>query len=160
MVVDLISIMDKYGKSIVDSIRNNLASTGTNATGKTSKSLRFQSKFEGSKVTLSIYGKPYLAVVETGRKATPQYTKPSTAFVASIKEWLEAKGKDGSSAYGIAKSIHMHGTKLHQKGGRRDIISNVINQSLIEDISKDVLNKFAQAFISDIKTIYGSGNNG
>lgn len=158
MVVDLISILNGYGNNIVESIRNNLASTGTNATGKTSKSLRFEVKQEGNKVTLKIIGKPYLAVVETGRKATPQYTKPSTEFVASIKEWMDAKGKEGS-AYAIAKNIHQHGTRLFQKGGRKDIISNVINQSLVTNISKDILNKFASQFITEIKTIYGGNSN-
>lgn len=158
MVAELISILNTYGNSTVQSIRNNLASTGTNATGKTSQSLRFEVKNEGNKITLKVFGKPYLAVVETGRKATPQYEKPSVEFVASIREWMNAKGKEGS-AYAIAKNIHQHGTKLFQKGGRQDIISNVINESLVDKISKDVLNKFAQSLVTNIKQIYGSNSN-
>jgi len=158
MVADIISILNTYGNSTVQSIRNNLASTGTNATGKTSQSLRFEVKNEGSKITIKILGKPYLAVVETGRRDTPQYTKPSIEFVASIQEWMNAKGKEGS-AYAIAKSIHQHGTKLFQKGGRQDIISNVINQGLINNISKDILNKFASQLVLNIKQVYGNNNN-
>ena len=157
MVADIISILNAYGNSTVQAIRNNLASTGTNATGKTSQSLRFEVKNEGSKITLKIIGKPYLAVVETGRKDTPQYEKPSVEFVASIQEWMNAKGKEGS-AYAIAKSIHQHGTKLFQKGGRQDIISNVINQGLVNNISKDILNKFANDLLLNIRQEYGTSN--
>ena len=56
MVADIISILNAYGNSTVQSIRNNLASTGTNATGKTSQSLRFEVKNEGSKITFASLG--------------------------------------------------------------------------------------------------------
>lgn len=159
MVANLVTILNNYGNSTVESIRRNLASTGTNATGKTSRSLRYEVTDTGDKITLKVFGKPYLAVVETGRKATPQYTKPSDDFVNSIREWLIAKGKSESSAYGIAKSIHQKGTKLWQTGGRQDIISNVINDSLTEKITKDVLGSFAKLLTTNIKQVYATRGN-
>jgi hypothetical protein len=102
-------------------------------------------------------GKPFFAVVETGRKPTPSY-KPSKAFVASIKEWMDAKGKTGS-AYAIAQSIHKKGTKLFREGGRSDIYSNVINQNLTDKISLDLLNKFAQQFMISVVKLFSDGNN-
>jgi len=158
MFVDLVSILNQYGNTSVEQIKRNLASTGTNATGRTAQSLRYTVTNEGDKLVLQIIGKPYIAVVETGRKPTPEYTKPSYDFVNSIKEWLTAKGGDPSSAYAIAKNIHQHGTKLFQKGGRQDIISNVINQGLVNNISKDILNKFASQLVLNIKQVYGTSN--
>lgn len=152
---NLIHILNNYGHSTIESIRRNMASTGTNATGATSRSLKYTVTESGSKITLSITGRPFFAVVETGRKATPQYTKPSYQFVADIKAWAKAKGLPEGSAYGIAKSIHQKGTKLHAKGGRKDIVSNVINETLTESITKDVLKSFANLLVTNIKEIYG-----
>lgn len=159
MVADLIAILNNYGNTSVERIKQNLASTGTNATGRTSQSLRYTVTDTGDKITLQIIGKPYLAVVETGRKPTPQYTKPSYDFVNSIKQWIAAKGGDQSSAYAIAKHIHQKGTKLYQEGGRNDIISNVINQDLTAKISQDVLKSFGNLLVTNIKSIYGSNRD-
>lgn len=159
MNAELISILNQYGNSTVEQIRQNLASTGTNATGKTSQSLRYEVTNNGSKATLKVIGKPYFAVVETGRKPTPEYTKPSVEFVNSIKEWLRAKGGEEKSAYGIAKSIHKKGTKLFRDGGRKDIISNVINQDLVDHISLDLLNKFAEEFLANTVKLFRDGTD-
>ena len=108
------------------------------------------------KQTLTVIGaRQYFMTVETGRKATPQFTKPSTEFVAAIKQWMEAKGLEGQ-AYGIAKSIHQKGTKLHRQGGRMDIVSNVINQNLTDNISRDLLSQFASTYLASTVKLYGS----
>lgn len=158
MTANLITILNHYGNSTIQKIRDNLQSTGTNATGKTAQSLRYEIKDNGDLIIMTIYGRPFFATVETGRKATPDYTKPSVEFVASIKQWMIAKGKEGS-AYAIAKSIHQKGTKLFRTGGRNDIISSVINQSLVDDISKSVLESYAGLLQVNIKNIYGSNGN-
>lgn len=157
MVVDVLSILQSYGNSTVEQIRSNLSTSGTNATGKTSRSLRYEVIVEGNSTTLKIVGKPFFKVVETGRKATPQYDKPSEDFVASIREWAQAKGIPGA-AYAIAKSIHQKGTKLHQSGGRDDIFSNVVNDDLVSRISKDILDKFAAEYLRNAVNIFNGGN--
>lgn len=159
MVVDLITILNQYGNSTVEQIRRNLASTGTNASGKTSQSLRYEVTQVGERINLKIIGKPYFAVVETGRKPTPQYTKPSEDFVSSIRSWLQSRGKDQSAAYAIAKDIHAKGTQLFRDGGRNDIFSNVINQDLTDRISSDALKTFANLLQTNIRSIYGSNSN-
>lgn len=134
-------------------IKQNLAATGTDATGTTSKSLRYEVKQEGSKIILKVIGKPYFMVVETGRKPTPQYTKPSIQFVANIKKWLAVRNASEFSAYGIALSIHKRGTKLWQQGGRKDIVSNVVNEGLSQQIAKELLTKFSQEYIKHAKLV-------
>ncbi len=153
MDVAIIDILRNYGNSTVESIRQNLSSTGTNATGKTSSTLRYELTHEGTKATLKIIGRPYFTTVETGRKATPDY-KPSKEFVKAIKEWAEAKGVDTKFAYSIALSIHKKGTKLHQRGGRDDVYSNVINESLTDKISADLLKQFSDKFFKTVVTIF------
>lgn len=155
MLAETLQILSQYGNSTVAQIQQNLASTGTNATGKTSRSIHFEVKTDGDKQVLRVLGKPFLFVVETGRKATPNYTKPSKQFVASIKEWADTKGL-GKFAYAIAKSIHQKGTKLHRDGGREDIISNVVNQSLTDQISKDILKQFSDTYLKQIGIVFNT----
>lgn len=153
MVVDLVTILHGHGMFVVDSIRRNMSAAGVDATGRTSKSLKYEVKQEGSKTILKVTGKPFIMVIETGRKATPSY-KPSSDFVKSIKEWAASKGIDTRFAYSIAKSIHKEGTK-----GTPGLISDVINQSLIDKIAKDSLEKFAAGFMKNIVAQYGRNSN-
>lgn len=157
MLVDTLQILSQYGNSVVAQIQQNLTSTGTNATSKTSRSLHFEVKDEGTTQTLKVLGRPYFMVVETGRKPTPQYTKPSKEFVKSIKEWADTKGL-GKFAYGIALSIHRKGTKLYREGGRTDIVSNVVNENLVAQITKDVLVKFADHYLKNAVNIVSNVN--
>jgi len=148
-------ILSSYADTAVKQIQLNIQSTGTNATGKTSRSIHYTISDNGEKITLQILGRPYITSIETGRKATPDYTKPSVQFVASIKEWVKAKGLPEGSAYAIAKSIHAKGTKLFREGGRKDIISSVLNQSFIDQIAKDILDTYAKILVVNVKEIYG-----
>jgi hypothetical protein len=156
MDVNVIKILSDYGASTVSKIQANLSKTKTTATGKTAKSLRYEIKENGDKVILSIFGKAYIGVVETGRKATPD-KKPSKEFVENIKEWVKAKNVKGSP-YAIAMSINLHGSKLKQKGGRQDIISNVINKSLTDEIAKSILSVYSNILVTNIRQIYGNSN--
>lgn len=158
MNVELINILHQYGTSTVAKIRENLSNTGTTATGKTASSLRYEVTQEGTKATLKVIGKPFFAVVETGRKATPE-KKPSKDFVANIREWLQARGQDTRPAYAIALTINKKGSRLFRDGGRQDIYSNVINQNLIDKISLDLLNKFAQQFMTNVVNLFKNGSD-
>lgn len=142
---------------MVNSIRQNLQATGTNATGSTARSLRFEVKTEGAVQTLRVLGRPYFMTVETGRKPTPDY-KPSYEFVASIRQWMAAKGKEGNP-YAVALNIHKKGTELYRKGGRQDIVSNVIGQDFIARITKDILAQFAQGYLNKTVSIFNNGRS-
>lgn len=157
-MVDLIQILSKEGDSIVKEIQQNLASTGTNATSKTSRSLRYEVRKDNNKYIFQIIGRPFFLTVETGRKATPD-KKPSKGMVDNIKEWLRAKGKPQGLAWAVAMSIQKHGTKLHQQGGRKDIVSNVINESRINKIEELTLQAFAADFMTHIKQLFADGPN-
>lgn len=123
-------ILDDAGQRYVKEIRDNLASTGTDATGETSRSVGYEVYQEGSKVILEVYGgRPYFATVETGSR--PSKKNPSPKMVESIKTWAGVRGIL-ASAYAIAKNILKYGSKLWQRGGRRNIYSNVAERSFYE----------------------------
>lgn len=149
MNVDLTKILSQAGADIVSKIRQNLAATGTNATGSTSKSLRFQVTTNGTIANLRIIGRPYFMAVETGIKPYPQYDKPSREFVKAIREWLAAKSGEQGAAYAIARSIHKKGTKLWQRGGRTDVVTNDV-PGFNDLIRKAVLNEFVKAYIANL----------
>lgn len=152
MAVDLTAILSFHGKSVVDQIRQNLSSTGTNATSRTSRSVQYTVTTTGAKTIFRVVGRPFFMSVETGRGPTRGGNTGGPTLVESIREWMAARGLKGSP-YGIAKVIHEEGTKLYRAGGRKDIVSNVVNESLINRISADVLREFANVYIKVISPV-------
>lgn len=127
---DLEQILDDAGRRYVDEIRNNLASSGTDATGETSRSVGYQVYMNGGKLTLEVYGgRPYFPTVETGSK--PSKKKPGRKMIEKIEKWAGVRGIL-ASPWAIATNILKFGSKLWQRGGRRDIYSNVAERSFLE----------------------------
>lgn len=147
---NFIRLLNQYGRQITDDIRPKVPV----ATGKTRQSLKYQVKEQGTKIALTITGRPFFMTVETGRKPTPE-KNPSPQMVKNIREWMQATGKEGSP-YGLAKAIQLKGTKLWRQGGKKDVVSNVINESLINRINKDVLELFAKDFLNHTKELWQS----
>lgn len=142
MIAEIITIFNNYGESTVNELQRAIPKV----TGKTARSIRFIVTDKGDTATFQIVGSKYIMVTQTGRKPTPQYTKPSRGFVQNIREWLAAQGKDQGPAYAIAKSIHQKGTALWRAGGNT-IISDIVNESLTEKISRDILQAFAKYYL-------------
>lgn len=126
-------ILDKFGKETVQIIQTNLAVTGTNASGQTSASV----KSESSKNRVTVSGKAFIYVVETGRR--PGRMPP----VSAIVKWLETgkvsfSGKIESAAWAISKTIAAKGSSLFRKGGREDIITPAISDERVDELTKDI----------------------
>jgi|SRR5688572_18829749 len=147
MIVDMVTLLNDQGNSIVNQIRANLSPVSK--TGKTSQSIKYTVTTQDDKVTLRVSGKPFVYVVETGRKPTPD-KKPSRDMINNIKEWVKAIGKPESMAWAVAVKINKEGTELYKLGGRKDIISSVVNEQLINQLSKECLTLFAQSYIKSV----------
>lgn len=128
-MTELNAILNELTESLVEKIQNNLSSSGTNATGRTSAGLEFKINEEGSVTTIEVLANPFTGVVETGRKETPD-KKPSAGMIENLKEWTAARGIDEKAVWGIATNINKEGTKLYQKGGRTDIYTEPFNEYL------------------------------
>jgi len=127
--------LDRYGDGRVKLIRGNLASTGSNASGETSKSVKRENKKE---LSVQVVGKKFVYVVETGRK--PGKMPP----VSKILAWLKT-GKSGlpatfGQAFGISKKIGQEGSALFRKGGRNDIITPALNDNSINLLTAEIAN--------------------
>lgn len=137
-------------------IQSNLQSTGTNASGETSKSLEVVQESNGD--ITKLVGRGYFGVVETGRK--PGKRPPQS----KILEWVNIKFpsivneyQKRGLAYIIAKRIGETGSKLYRDGCRNDIYSNVITdeniKKLMERIAVNVFYDLSTTIDGTIKTI-------
>jgi hypothetical protein len=146
MIVNTLPILTREGTSLVQELKASVQPHS--ATGRTVNSIRYEVKIEGDREILLVYGRPFIMALETGRKPTPQYTKPSFSFVNNIREWLKAKGGNASLAYAIAKSIHQKGTKPNP-----GIITPIVN-SFAEKIMKEVTRQFADQYLQNMVRVF------
>lgn len=146
---ELIEIVNQQGIELVNNIRANLGSTGTNATLKTSQSLRFETSTEGTKTKLKLFGRPFFNTVETGRKATPG-KKPSREFIENLRPWAEARGIPQEAVWAIATKINKLGTNLFRAGGREDIIQPAVDD-FINNVSQELLDLKADELVFKIR---------
>jgi hypothetical protein len=159
---ELHKLLDK----MVAEMRDNLASTKTNASGRTSASLRVVMTENGGQ----IWGRRYFRGVEQGRAGG----NVPRNFTSIIRQWILDKGLTPSAipykrkpsakwqpkytpeerglrqmASAIAHTIEKSGTSLYRKGGRQDIFTNVIEEN------KPSLAKLATKLFTD--NLYGNG---
>lgn len=147
-------VLDK----MVAQIRSNLESTGTNASGRTSASLRVVMTNTGGE----IWGRRYFRGVEQGRAGG----RVPRGFTSIIRQWILDKGLTPSAipykrkpsakwqpkytpeerglrqmASAIARTIEKSGTSLYRRGGRKDIFTNVIeeNKPAILQVAKEII---------------------
>lgn len=151
---ELKTLLDK----MVSEMRENLAKTKTNASGRTSASLRVVMTDTGGQ----IWGRRYFRGVEQGRaggnvprnftsiirqwildkgitpQAIPYKRKPSAKW--SPKYTPEERGLR-RMASAIAHTIEKSGTSLYRRGGRKDIFTNVIegNKNDILKVAKEII---------------------
>lgn len=149
MTVELLKLLNDQSRSFIAQIQGRLSSTGTSATGKTAKSLRYVIEEGTSKIVLEVLGRPYFATVETGRKATPD-KKPSRAMINNIKEWVSARGKPESAVWAIATKIQKEGTELFKKGGRTDIYTDQ-KETFADQLYQSITNEMADEIFKNAK---------
>ena len=125
-------------------IIQHIIANGQNASGRTVKSLEVE---QPSEEEVILWGHKPFGVMETGRKSG----KIPYRFRDIILQWMQDKGVHGqplpyktnrphkytpeqrgdmSMAGAIARSIATKGSKLHRDGGRADVYSNVIPDTM------------------------------
>lgn len=148
---EIFNVIQNSGIDLINNIRANLGATGTNATGKTSQSLRIELKQEGTKFKLQLFGRPFFMTVETGRQPTPD-KKPSREMISNLTEWVNARGLDESAVWAIATKIQQRGTRLWFEGGRDDIVQPAVD-TFVNDVSQAALEAEADNFILKVRSL-------
>lgn len=144
-------------------IIQHIIANGQNASGRTVKSLEVE---QPSEEEVILWGHKPFGVMETGRKSG----KIPYGFRDIILQWMQNKGVHGqplpyktnrphkytpeqrgdmSMAGAIARSIATKGSKLHRDGGRADVYSNVIPDTMERIRSR--LTSLIQTSFSNIK---------
>lgn len=131
-LINLDNVLAAWAENVISKIQENLESTGTNASGRTSDSLEYELTDTG----LRILGRQYFQSVEQGRPGG----KVPYRFQDIIRQWMSDKGiseqfgekewQRRSAAYMIANFIKENGTSLYRSGGRDDIYTSVIDEEL------------------------------
>lgn len=142
-------ILNQEGQDMVDEIRENLAATGSNASGKTSESIRYEVEIEGKKAALSLFGRGYIMSVETGRG--PRQSSKESNFLDGMKDWMKIKGigsgltqkKFDQLARFFTFRQNKLGSLLFRRGGRKDIITPVISAERVREVSDRVIKVYA-----------------
>ena len=144
-----IDIVNSNGIQLTNDIRANMGATGMNVTLKTANSLRIETVQQGTKVRMTLYGRPYFNTIRTGRKPTPD-KKPSREMISNLSEWVQGRGLDLKAVWAIATSIQKKGTKLWQEGGREDIVEPAIDD-FVNNVAQDLLDAKSEELILKIR---------
>lgn len=154
---EFIQILQEQAGSLIDKIKANMLATNTNATSKTSESLEYEIIEEGDKTTININANQFAAVIETGRKPTPDL-KPGASMIQNITEWVAARGLESSLVWAIATQINNEGTQLWQKGGREDIYTMPFNE-FVDILANKILDYKTDTFFKFVLKANGTQYN-
>lgn len=96
----LITLINKFGKSVVDNQKKNLKDINT---GNLLRSINYRYKVEAENVIIDFISLDYGQYVDEGRK------KGSFPPLSAIKAWVKRKGLPEKSAFPIANKIYKFG---------------------------------------------------
>ena len=140
----LASVLTEWGNKLVNSLRENIAKKGLNASGKTSSSINYHYSQEGTKDILTVTTGNIIAhkaIENPGRKPNK-----SAKFVPvkAIRSWIDAKGispikgtKD-SLAWAISRKIARDGWKVPNKHNPGGVLTDTINDKMLEQIATEI----------------------
>ena len=141
-------LFEEEGQQIVSDLRASLDANKVNASGRLRKSIRA----EVTDDRLLITAAGYALTAEDGRGPTKK--SGDGELEKKILKWLDQKGVpiwDGytrkGQAYVIARKIHKEGTKLFRKGGNSGVLSNVLNEKLLDRIAAKALREVELTFL-------------
>lgn len=129
-VMELVaSELEALKQRIIENHRN----AGQVASGRTIASLKVEITEDGG----VLWGRSAFGTLETGRKGG----KVPAGFWKIIRQWMDDKGiqveKPGSFAYLVARKIAKEGTQLFRNGGRSDIYSPEVKDT-VERVSDGI----------------------
>lgn len=137
-------LSNAFGKCIAE-IKSNSERAGQVATGKTLRSLEFTLEQQGTAYIARILGRPFFGTLETGRGVYQGGKGDPRGFNQRLIEWMKARGfqcKDEAEYERQANRLRWHinkfGTKLYQKGGRKDIFTPAVND-LTEFLEQELI---------------------
>lgn len=161
------SLLQQELEKCIAQIKTNSKNAGQVATGKTLRSLEWQLSKDGNDFIATILGRKYFGSLETGRGVYNGGKAAIKQFNDALVEWFRARGIHSEmndeqlrlEANRLRWYINRYGTKLYQKGGRKDIFTPAVEA--FQETLQQQLVFFFQKRISDLFTegFQGFGNS-
>lgn len=152
-------LFEREGEAVVQSLKESFDRNRINASGRLRDSLL--SETEPDRLTVS--GADYIFNVEDGTPPT-QSGRPTYDLQRAIKRWLDEKGipewegrTRDAQAWVISSKIAREGSTLFREGGNSGVLSNVINEKLLDSIAAKALRETELNFLEGTGL---SGRNG
>jgi hypothetical protein len=150
-------ILDKYGARIAKGLQDSIKSKGLTATGQTSKSIQYRIKETGFITSLEILSHLALLVLEKGR--SPNRSSGGGGLKSGIETWVDAKPiipydpkiTKKQLVFLITRKIAREGIKVPNRYNKGNVISDVINDKLIDQIVKEVVQLNIGYFVDTVK---------
>ena len=164
-MINNLEILGQFGRTVVADIIDRHIAANQRASGSFVQGLRYEAS---DRRLLVIDGVGYSYFLEEGRGPTKGGAKGDERLSTRILEWMGHKGisgkpykrKDGtmqdqkkadeSMAYLIARNIHLHGTRLYQRGGESGVISGAITEERISALVGAFSGEYASQTLSDL----------
>ena len=150
------TILNSEGKGIVKDLQDSMSSKGLNASGKTSKSISYQVEETLTKAILKIIANRSIGALQFGRKAGKMPPRDV------IRQWIDSKPislTDGMTkdqlAFLIQRKIGREGIKVPNRYNPGGVISDVINDQLIDDIFKKIKLASVNRLVEATKKVKG-----
>jgi len=133
------AILKSFAEEVIAGIRSRIP----NVTGQSAQSLGYRIDAEGLTIFSS---QKYFTVLETGRK--PGKRPP----ISAIEQWIKDKPiasdiNPKSLAFLIARKIGEEGSLLYRQGGKSGVISESINDKVIQERLLNVLDKSFRDYV-------------
>ena len=131
---------------------------GLKASGAYERSLETYLSENGDNINTGIKGAQHALYMEGGRGPNKRQDRGMIAFVyVKLLEWMKVKGISDINPWMAARKIVMQGIKVPNKHNAGGVISGVINEQWLDDISEKILNvqneSYMDSVLSDLKSI-------
>jgi hypothetical protein len=134
-------ILRKGLDKVKSKIQSNLVSSGRNASGSTSKSLKVVSEVSADSVKVSLLGSKVLGALEFGRSPSEKGQKGKRTWEKELRDWMRLRGIDQSLFYPIWRKINRDGYK-----GTKGLVTDPI-----EEFKKEVSKQLSLQIVKDFR---------
>ena len=138
-------IMERELQLLVTDIRNNFSKKNRNATGRTSASITYDVRSDGSKVIGEVTAPSHVVELEQGRKPTQGEPTGSSEWYNKLDDWLRARNIPLAAKFPIFRKIHQEGYK-----GTKGLVTDPVEKSL-DRITKRVADAAVENLLKDYK---------
>jgi len=126
---------------------------GLRAAGKYAKSLEVRVSESGTKIHAEILGAKHAIYMEHGRGPNKRQDRGMIAFIyIKILEWMDVKGLTGLNPWLVARKIVREGIHVPNQFNPGGVISDVINESMLDSLHQKIAELHAIQVHEQIKS--------